>query len=132
MLRFERVDWNSSVFVGGKRLGGHTGGYSPFAFALPPAEATGDADTEIVVVAVDWTEDNPRHWQPRGKQVRQPHSIDSIDSPPTQLPPHPPPGKSIRRIHSVTHALASWQPHSSNPPSRPVHRSDRRSPFPRG
>ena len=27
------------------------------------------------MVAVDWTEDNPRHWQPRGKQVRSAFTV---------------------------------------------------------
>jgi hypothetical protein len=38
MLRFEAVDYQAAVFVDGVLLGGHRGGYLPFAFELPPPE----------------------------------------------------------------------------------------------
>ncbi len=41
ILRFEAVDYQAAVFVDGVLLGGHRGGYLPFAFELPPPERRG-------------------------------------------------------------------------------------------
>lgn len=68
LLHFEKVDWNTTVWVNGARVCGHTGGYDPFTCLLPATSS--DAAVEIAVGVVDYTEKNPRHWQPEGKQVR--------------------------------------------------------------
>ena len=73
VLRFERVDWNTTVFVNGRLLGTHLGGYDSFSYAFPPTTETGtgtETGTEIIVGVYDATEMNPRHWQPYGKQQR--------------------------------------------------------------
>ena len=65
VLRFERSDWNTTVYVDGKILGNgsHFGGYDAFAYSLPTTAGTG-AGTEIIVGVYDATEMNPQHWQP--------------------------------------------------------------------
>ena len=73
LLHFEKVDWNSTVWVNGERVCSHVGGYDPFSCPLPEA----DAALEIAVGVVDYTELNPRHWQPRGKQVRSAFTVPS-------------------------------------------------------
>lgn len=75
LLHFEKVDWNTTVWVNGAKVCSHTGGYDPFTCPLPSAstsdeEAAGAPPVEIVVGVVDYTEKNPNHWQPEGKQVR--------------------------------------------------------------
>jgi hypothetical protein len=71
LLHFGAVDWEAHVFVNGKEVGHHTGGYDPFTFditsALKPA-----GDQELVVSVWDPTDKGP---QPRGKQVLEPKSI---------------------------------------------------------
>ena len=71
LLHFGAVDWEAHVFVNGKEVGSHTGGYDPFFFdvtdALRPA-----GDQELVVSVWDPTD---KGTQPRGKQVLQPRSI---------------------------------------------------------
>src|SRR5881628_1304216 len=71
LLHFGAVDWDATVFVNGRRIGAHRGGYDPFTFdvtdALRPA-----GDQELVVSVWDPTD---RGDQPRGKQVTEPKSI---------------------------------------------------------
>ena len=72
MLRFEAVDYATTVWVNGTWVGAHQGGYTPFAFDLTSLASTGE--WEIVVRA----EDSPHDLaKPRGKQDWQlePHSI---------------------------------------------------------
>lgn len=66
LLHFERVDWNSSVWLNGVRLCSHVGGYAPFTCTLPTATAS--TDNEIILAAYDATEDNA--FQMFGKQQR--------------------------------------------------------------
>ena len=73
LLHFEKVDWNSTVWVNGERVCSHVGGYDPFSCPLPEA----DDALEIAVGVVDYTELNPGHWQPRGKQVRSAFTVPS-------------------------------------------------------
>ena len=80
LLHFGAVDWQCEVWVNGKSVGKHTGGYDPFSFditdALIPYKPTDVVDPaggqEIVVAVWDPTD---AHWQPRGKQVNKPHGI---------------------------------------------------------
>jgi hypothetical protein len=71
LLHFGAVDWDCDVWVNGKFLGNHKGGYDPFSFditsALKPAE-----QQEIVVSVWDPTDTGK---QPRGKQVLRPEGI---------------------------------------------------------
>ena len=71
LLHFGAVDWDATVFVNGRRLGEHRGGYDPFTFDITDAMAPADSQ-EIVVSVFDPTD---RGDQPRGKQVSRPRSI---------------------------------------------------------
>jgi hypothetical protein len=71
LLHFGAVDWHATVWLNGKCLGEHKGGYDPFSFDI--TEALSDAAEQELVVAVwDATNQGP---QPRGKQVLQPGGI---------------------------------------------------------
>src|SRR5208337_1652069 len=70
VLRFGAVDWQTRVFVNGREIGEHRGGYDAFAFDI--TEALHDtAAQELVVAVTDPTEGD----QPRGKQSRRPEGI---------------------------------------------------------
>ncbi len=71
LLHFGAIDWHSRVWWDGEEVGGHLGGYDPFTCKIPAALSQ-PGEHQILVAAVDPTDDN---WQPRGKQVRQPHGI---------------------------------------------------------
>ncbi|MBN2296056.1 MAG: hypothetical protein JXM70_26730 [Pirellulales bacterium] len=63
-LRFGAVDWDSRVWVNGKLLGRHQGGYSPFEFDVTDLAAPGE-EIRIVVRVEDPTDPE----QVLGKQV---------------------------------------------------------------
>lgn len=70
LLHFGAVDWQTSVWVNGRSVGEHTGGYDPFTFDITDAlRAEGN---ELVVAVWDPTDQG---YQPRGKQVLKPHGI---------------------------------------------------------
>ena len=71
LLHFEAVDWETHVWVNGRHVGVHQGGYDPFAFDI--SAALRDHGTQEVVVAV-W-DPTDAGLQPRGKQVRRPGGI---------------------------------------------------------
>ena len=71
LLHFGAVDWLCDVFVNGKLAGTHQGGYDPFSVDITSYLRSGTTQ-EIAVRVWDPTDDGP---QPRGKQVKQPHSI---------------------------------------------------------
>ncbi len=71
LLHFGAVDFHAVVFVNGRRVGEHRGGYDPFTVDVTDALAA-TTDQELVVSVTDPTDDGE---QPRGKQVRRPHSI---------------------------------------------------------
>ncbi len=71
LLHFGAVDWHCRVWVNGKHVGNHTGGYDPFYFDITDALA-GGGEQEILVKVDDPTDS---HWQPRGKQVLNPRGI---------------------------------------------------------
>jgi len=71
VLHFGAVDWESTVWVNGKEVGTHRGGYAPFTFDITDAVKPGEA-REIVVAVWDPTDAGP---QPRGKQVQHPEGI---------------------------------------------------------
>jgi len=71
LIHFGAVDWRATVYVNGKRLGEHVGGYTPFTFDATPA-LTARGDQELVVAVYDPTDS---FGQPRGKQVSNPRDI---------------------------------------------------------
>ncbi len=71
MLNFGAVDWEASVYINGKKVGEHRGGYDPFSFDITDA-LNADGEQEIIVGIFDPTDAGQ---QPRGKQVRKPEGI---------------------------------------------------------
>src|SRR5262245_22389389 len=70
LLHFGAVNWESIVWVNGKKLGEHKGGYDAFSFDI--TDSVKDGDNEITVRAVNPAD---RGTQPRGKQVKKPGGI---------------------------------------------------------
>ncbi|AFL85798.1 beta-galactosidase/beta-glucuronidase [Belliella baltica DSM 15883] len=70
-LHFGAVDWEAEVFVNGKSVGVHQGGYDPFYFDISSALNRGNSQ-EIKVRVWDPSDDGS---QPRGKQVNNPKGI---------------------------------------------------------
>ena len=71
MLHFGAIDWQSAVYLNGKMLGNHTGGYDGFEFDI-----TGHlvpSRNELVVYVFDPSDQGP---QPNGKQ-----QTSAIDNP---------------------------------------------------
>jgi hypothetical protein len=64
LLHFEASDWETSVYVNGRRLGQHRGGYDRFSFDITDALKSGP--NTLHVCAWDGTE---QHCQPVGKQI---------------------------------------------------------------
>src|SRR5215207_2302624 len=71
LLNFGAVDWDTAVWVNGKEVGKHQGGYDSFALDITDALNAKGAN-EITVSVWDPTDSGP---QPRGKQVREPKGI---------------------------------------------------------
>lgn len=71
ILHFGAVDWQCTVFVNGKEVGSHQGGYDPFSIDITAALNKGSKQ-DIAVRVWDPSDDGP---QPRGKQVKSPHGI---------------------------------------------------------
>lgn len=71
LLHFGAVDYESEVFINGKSLGVHSGGYDPFSFNITPHLKSG-GEQELVVRVYDPT-DNKGY--PRGKQTLYPGGI---------------------------------------------------------
>jgi len=72
LLHFGAVDHEATVFVDGKLLGHHRGGYDPFTVELPLPGPLTSREREVVVLVRDPTDGGT---QPRGKQVRRPGGI---------------------------------------------------------
>ncbi len=70
LLHFGAVDWQATVYVNGKEVGTHTGGYTGFSFDITNAIKPGDND--LVVKVYDPTDQG---IGPHGKQVLRPGSI---------------------------------------------------------
>ncbi|HZT80796.1 MAG TPA: glycoside hydrolase family 2 TIM barrel-domain containing protein [Gemmataceae bacterium] len=71
LLHFGAVDWETTVYVNGKKLGDHRGGYDAFTFDVTDALKK-DGEQELIVGVWDPTDAGT---QPRGKQVRDPKGI---------------------------------------------------------
>lgn len=71
LLHFGAVDWESTVWVNGRKVAFHEGGYDPFTADITSALA-GSGTQELVVAAWDPSDAG---FQPRGKQVLRPEGI---------------------------------------------------------
>ena len=72
ILHFGAVDFESEVFINGKSVGVHRGGYDPFSYDITPFLKPG-GDQELIVRVFDAT-DNA--GEPRGKQTLISHDVD--------------------------------------------------------
>nr|WP_199082970.1 sugar-binding domain-containing protein [Pedobacter sp. ASV19] len=70
LLHFGAVDWKSSIFVNGKPVGEHTGGYTEFSMDITDSLVSGD--NSLVVKVLDPTDQGVG---PHGKQVLNPANI---------------------------------------------------------
>jgi beta-galactosidase/beta-glucuronidase len=70
LLHFDAVDWKAEVWLNGRPLGIHTGGYTAFSFDITDYLAEG---LQTLVLKVQDGTDNDT--QPRGKQVSNPGGI---------------------------------------------------------
>ena len=68
LLHFGAVDWQTTVFLNGRELGGHRGGYDAFSFDLSRALLK-EASNELVVSVWDPTDTT---WHLSGKQTLKP------------------------------------------------------------
>lgn len=66
LLHFGAVDWRCKIFLNGKLVGTHQGGYTPFTFDI--TDYLTENENELVVQVYDPTDSN---WQDRGKQVKE-------------------------------------------------------------
>ncbi|MDP1799360.1 MAG: glycoside hydrolase family 2 TIM barrel-domain containing protein [Planctomycetaceae bacterium] len=71
LLHFGAVDWDTTVWVNGKEVVKHRGGYDPFSADIT-AHLKADGDNELLVSVFDSSDVG---YQPRGKQVQNPHGI---------------------------------------------------------
>ncbi len=70
LLHFGAVDWKSTVYVNGNKVGVHTGGYTAFSYDVTSYLVPGPNVLEVCV------EDGTNNGeQPRGKQVLKPGGI---------------------------------------------------------
>ncbi len=65
ILNFEAVDYTTTVWLNGRRMGDHTGGFTPFAFDITPALKPGG--NELVIRVEDATEGYQMHGKQRLK-----------------------------------------------------------------
>ena len=70
-LNFEAVDYYAEVYVNGKEVGTHKGGYTHFSFDITPY-LNNKGEQTLSLKVLDATDDNT---QPRGKQVSNPSGI---------------------------------------------------------
>ena len=71
LLHFGAADWETTIWVNGREVGTHRGGYDPFTFDITDALNVA-GQQEIVLSVWDLTDDGT---QPRGKQVNKPGGI---------------------------------------------------------
>ncbi len=71
LIHFGAVDWETKIYVNGKEIGSHQGGYDGFGFDITDA-LNASGEQEIVVGVYDPTDKGD---QPRGKQVNKPEGI---------------------------------------------------------
>ncbi len=71
LLHFGAVDWETTVWINGQRVGEHRGCFDPFSFDITDALTKGDSQ-QITIRVWDPTDTGD---QPRGKQVLKPGGI---------------------------------------------------------
>jgi beta-galactosidase/beta-glucuronidase len=71
LLHFGAVDWQTEVFINGKSVGTHEGGFDPFSLDITAALQKSPMQ-DLKIRVWDPTDDGP---QPRGKQVKKPKGI---------------------------------------------------------
>jgi beta-galactosidase/beta-glucuronidase len=71
LLHFGAVDWHSELWINDIKIGSNTGGYTPFYFNITPYLFR-SGNQKIVLKVWDPTD---KGFQPRGKQVSEPHAI---------------------------------------------------------
>lgn len=71
LLHFGAVDWEATVYVNGREVGTHRGGYDGFSFDITEA-LLDDGPQELIVGVYDPTDEGV---YPRGKQVDDPSGI---------------------------------------------------------
>lgn len=71
LLHFGAVDWEAVVYINGKKIGSHRGGYDAFTFDITGALKK-SGKQEIIVSVQDPVD---KGSQPRGKQVEKPRGI---------------------------------------------------------
>ncbi|MEP0847003.1 MAG: glycoside hydrolase family 2 [Phycisphaerae bacterium] len=71
LLHFGAVDWEAQVWVNGREIGTHRGGYDAFSFDI--TDALRDSGSQELLVGV--YDPTDAGTQPRGKQVRKPEGI---------------------------------------------------------
>ena len=70
LLHFDAVDWETTVWLNGKMIGSHRGGYHPFTFDITK-HLTKDTQQEIVISVWDPSQEGS---QPCGKQYTTPQT----------------------------------------------------------
>jgi len=70
LLNFGAVDWECQVWVNGKKVGEHKGGYDPFSFDITDVLKPSSGQQEVLLYVFDPTEQG---HQPRGKQLSIPN-----------------------------------------------------------
>lgn len=71
LLQLGGVDWEAAVYVNGREMGRHRGGYDAWSVDMTDAlKAAGEQ--ELLIAVWDPTDDG---YQPRGKQVKNPEGI---------------------------------------------------------
>jgi hypothetical protein len=71
LLHFEAVDWAAEVFVNGRRLAEHKGGFDPFSVEITTALKTA-GEQELVVAVYDPSDAS---YQPRGSRQTEQHLV---------------------------------------------------------
>lgn len=71
LLQLGAVDWDATVYLNGKEVAEHRGGYDAWSVDITDA-LQADGEQELVISVWDPTDDG---YQPRGKQVKEPKGI---------------------------------------------------------
>jgi len=71
LLHFGAVDWETTLWINGRELGTHKGGYDSFTFDI--TDALNESGAQEIVLSV-W-DPVDTGTQPRGKQVKRPRGI---------------------------------------------------------
>ncbi|HKG90477.1 MAG TPA: chitobiase/beta-hexosaminidase C-terminal domain-containing protein [Gemmatimonadaceae bacterium] len=72
LLHFGACDWHCTIFVNGRMVADHTGGYDAFTVDVTDALLPGAGDNELALSVYDPTD---KFGQPRGKQVSNAEGI---------------------------------------------------------